>query len=119
MVLIFLVSAQPSTQVPNFGGVDDLVKKSGHVIGYAMLAFLYWKAFEFKQNKRLIAWLLVILYAISDEFHQAFVPGRHPSLVDVVLFDNLGSLISLWLITRFRKQKRPDSRHPIAEQTHR
>jgi VanZ family protein len=117
MLLIFLVSARPSSQLPNFGWVDQLIKKGGHAIGYAMLAFCYWRAFEFKENKRAIVWILTLLYAISDEFHQSFVPGRHPSIVDVVIFDNLGSLIALWLTTRYTKQKRPDSFHPIAKQT--
>ena len=119
MLLIFLVSARPSSQLPNFGWVDQLIKKGGHAIGYALLAFFYWRAFEFRKDKRPVVWVLTLLYAMSDEFHQSFVPGRHPSIADVLIFDNLGSLISLWLLTRYRKQKRPDSLHPIAEQTRR
>ena len=115
MLLIFWVSARPSSQLPNFGWLDYLVKKGGHAIGYALLALLYWRAFEFREDKRTVAWILTLLYAISDEFHQSFIPGRHPSITDVLIFDNLGSLISLWLITRYRKQKRPDTFHPIAE----
>ena len=33
---------------------------------------------------------LGILYGASDEFHQAFIPGRGPSVVDVLLWDLLG-----------------------------
>jgi VanZ family protein len=118
MLLISFVSAQPSSRLPNFDWADTLVKKSGHAIGYALLSSLYWRAFDFKENKRRVAWLLALLYGIVDEFHQSFVPGRHPSILDVILFDNAGAMISLWLVARYRKQKRPDPFHPIAEQGH-
>jgi VanZ family protein len=119
MMGIFLISAQSASALPNFGGADGFVKKSGHVIGYAILASLYWRALTFRGNNRWVAWLLAILYAITDEFHQSFVAGRHPSIWDVMIFDNLGALTSLWLLDRYRKQKRPDPFHPIAEETHR
>jgi VanZ family protein len=105
MLLIFLVSAQPASHLPNFDWADNLVKKSGHTIGYAILAFLYWRSFDFKGNRLGVAWILALLYAITDEFHQSFVPGRHPSIGDVMIYDNAGALISLWLVTA-RKQKR-------------
>jgi VanZ family protein len=44
-----------------------------------------------------LAWLLAVLYAATDEFHQSFVPGRNPSIVDIFLFDGLGALFALWL----------------------
>ena len=119
MLLIFLVSAQPSSHLPGFDWADGLVKKGGHAVGYAILALLYWRAFDFKDSKRWVAWLLAVLYAITDEFHQSFVPGRHPALWDVIIFDNFGALISLWLVNRYKKQKRPDPFHPIAKQPHR
>jgi VanZ family protein len=115
MLLIFFISAQPSSQLPNFDWADKFIKKGGHVIGYAILALLYWRACNFMRNKRWAAWLLVLLYAATDEFHQSFVPGRHSTIWDVVIFDNFGALISLWLVSRYRKQKRPDPFHPIAK----
>ncbi|HKG52898.1 MAG TPA: VanZ family protein [Anaerolineales bacterium] len=118
MFVIFLFSAQPSSHLPNFEWADRLVKKSGHAFGYAILAFLFWRAFAFKGNRRWIAWLLALLYAFTDEFHQSFVAGRHPTIWDVIIFDNAGALISLWLTARHKKQKRPDPSHPIAEKTH-
>jgi VanZ family protein len=46
---------------------------------------------------------------MSDEWHQSLVPGRHPSLWDVLIFDNLGALISLWLTDRYKtKTTRPN-----------
>ena len=118
MALIFLISAQLSSHLPNFNWADNLVKKGGHAVGYAILALFYWRAFDFKGNKRWVAWLLTLLYACTDEFHQSFVAGRHPSIWDVMIFDNVGALTSLGLVARYRKQKRPEPSHPIVEQTH-
>ena len=99
----------------NFNWADTFVKKGGHIIGYAVLAFTYWRALEFKGNQRWVAWLLAMIYALTDEFHQSFVAGRHSTIWDVMLFDNLGALSSLWLVNRYRKQKRPEPGRPIVK----
>ena len=119
MVVIFFFSAQPSSRLPNFDWADQLVKKGGHAIGYAVLAWLYWHGLDYKDGRRWIAWSLAILYALTDEFHQSFVSGRHPTIWDVMIFDNLGALVSVGVVGSLRKQKRPDSLHPIAEEPHR
>jgi VanZ family protein len=103
MLIIFLFSSQPSSNIPNFSWADEIVKKGGHMIGYAMLALSYWHAFRMQEGKRWLAWLLAVLYAVSDEWHQSFVPGRYPSLWDVLIFDNFGALIALWLAGRWSK----------------
>lgn len=108
MFAIFLFSAQSAPDLPSFDWADKIVKKGGHVVGYALLAWSYWFAFGFRKDKRWLSWFFAILYAVTDEFHQSLVPGRHPSIWDVVVFDNLGALISLWLVARYVKQKRPD-----------
>jgi len=114
MLAIFLVSAQPSSGLPNFDWADGLVKKGGHMIGYALLALSYWRALRFGQRKWWLAWGFAVLYAVTDELHQSFVPGRHPSLWDVLIFDNFGALISLWLAGLYKTQ-RSDSPGPIVE----
>lgn len=79
------------------------------MVGYGLLTVSYWYALGMDKTKRWLAWLLAILYALTDEFHQSYVPGRHPSILDVLIFDNIGALISLWLTTLYIKRKRPDS----------
>jgi VanZ family protein len=97
MLIIFLFSSQPASELPDFARADILIKKGGHVIGYAILAFAYWYALGLQRGKRWLAWLLALLYAATDEFHQSFVPGRYASIWDVLIFDNLGGAISLWV----------------------
>jgi VanZ family protein len=49
------------------------------------------------------AWLLALLYACSDEFHQIFVAGRHASLLDIGI-DAIGAAIALAAWIWFRKR---------------
>jgi VanZ family protein len=99
MVGIFFASNTPARSIPDFGPVDVIVKKAGHMLGYALLASAYWYALGFKKNRNWVALLLAILYALTDEFHQSFIPGRHPSLVDVFAFDGGGAALALLLLT--------------------
>ena len=108
MLVIFWFSSQSSTDLPDFNWADTLVKKGGHMIGYGLLALTYWHGLGWDRRMRPLAWLFAVLYAATDEFHQSFVGGRHPSVWDVLVFDNLGALISLWLVGLRLKQKRPD-----------
>lgn len=89
------------------------------MIGYGLLALSYWRAFDFKEGKRWVIWLLAVLYALTDEFHQSFVPGRSASIWDVLIFDNFGALISLWLTGLYRKEIRPGAIRPVAEEAKR
>ena len=114
MLTIFLFSAQPSSVLPSFDWADRIVKKGGHMIGYALLALSYSWALGFQPEKRWLAWCFAILYAATDEFHQSFVPGRFPSVWDVLIFDNLGALVSLWMLSLYKRQ-RSDSLGPIVE----
>ncbi len=107
MTAIFLFSSTPSSGLPDYGFWDRLVKKGGHVIGYALLALSYWYWLRFDPKKGWLAWLLAVLFAATDEFHQSFTPGRHPSPLDVVIYDNLGALLAVlitgWVLKRKSK----------------
>ena len=110
MAVIFGFSSTPSTKLPSFGLLDFVVKKGGHMLGYGLLGLAYWYGLRFQKRRWWLALLFAILYAISDEFHQSFVPGRHPSWVDVLGFDGGGALIALslgnvWLVRKKRLLK--------------
>jgi len=59
---------------------------------------------EIKTKYILIAILISIIYAITDEFHQLFVPGRVFSIKDI-LTDSLGSLSAILIQLKINKQK--------------
>ena len=105
MAAIFAFSSTPGNNLPNFGALDFLVKKTGHMLGYALLALSYWRGLRFDKKYIWLAWLLCIAYASTDEFHQSFVAGRHPSIVDVLLFDGGGAAIMLLISSRFIKRE--------------
>jgi VanZ family protein len=88
MGLIFILSGQPASRLPVFGEYDLLIKKLGHATGYALLGLAYYIALppRLKIGYRwMLALLMAVLFALSDEFHQSFIEGRTSSLVDVVI----------------------------------
>ncbi len=88
-LLIFAASATPGAQVSDEFVVDFGVHKAVHVVLYSILFFCFYRG-----TKSIpIAALLAILYGISDEFHQTYVPSRQGSALDV-LVDTLAVLIS-------------------------
>ena len=64
------------------------------MLGYALLATAYLYAFNRDIKKWKLIWLLAILYACTDEFHQSFVAGRGSTVIDVGI-DALGSGFAL------------------------
>jgi len=70
--------------------------------GYGLLTLAYIYGFGNKISK--VQWVvlfLAVLYALTDEWHQSYVPGRYGSLWDVVI-DALGSIISIFLSKKFK-----------------
>jgi VanZ family protein len=47
---------------------------------------------------------MALAFSATDEIHQSFVPGRHASVYDVIVFDNIGAAIALLLYSRFRSR---------------
>jgi VanZ family protein len=109
MVLIFIASAMPGSEVPEFGTIDLIIKKGGHMIGYALLAIACFLA-AYGDNKNIprsviLSLCLAIVYAASDEFHQTFTPGRSPSVIDVGI-DAAGAIIGVGLTVFIIKRRR-------------
>ncbi len=99
MGAIYILSDQPKTDIPSFGVWDLLVKKGAHFLAYALLAVLVWRVFQEGKRPYLYAIVFTILYAISDEFHQTFVLGRHGQPIDVVI-DSLGGAAALFSLRK-------------------
>jgi VanZ family protein len=98
MAAIFYVSSQPNLAIPNTLAV------SGHSAAYCGLAVLVVRALAGGLPRRIgvrlaaTAMLISIVYGISDELHQAFVPGRVAGAYDVVAdaIGALGGTIACW-----------------------
>ena len=103
MAAIFIFSSIPSSGLPDFGWVDLLIKKGGHFLGYSLLAFSYYWALGFdRPYARLWAFLLAGAYAVTDELHQSFVPGRGSWWVDVVI-DSSGAAFAMLISPSIRR----------------
>lgn len=95
--LVFFISSLSGRAIPAvFFGQDILF----HLIEYMLLAILLYRALmnsEFtrrghRKKQLFLVVLFCFLYAISDEVHQRFVPGRFFSVIDLVV-DNLGVVL--------------------------
>ena len=97
MLAIFLFSSRASADLPDFYDWDYFIKKSAHAVGYWLLTLSYLHGLKWNKKYYALAWLLALAYAVTDEFHQSFVPGRQASVFDVLIFDNLGAAFALLL----------------------
>jgi VanZ family protein len=105
MGAIFLFSAQPDLN-SGLGAIDLVGRKIIHLCEYALLAFLWWRAFRGRLGSRraaLAAFLVTVAYAASDEYHQGFVEGRHGSPVDWLIDSAGAGLAALHLAGRERR----------------
>jgi VanZ family protein len=85
------------------------VRKGAHVAEYAVLALLLYRAVRRTRQVpperwcgRCAGWALgiALLYAVSDEWHQSFVPSRDGTLHDVII-DGTGASLGLLLLYRW------------------
>lgn len=94
MGLIFLLSAQPDLN-SGLGTVDTVGRKLVHMGEYGLLWFLWSRALG--PGRAGWAAAIAVAYAVTDEYHQSFVHGRHGAPLDV-LIDASGVAIAyaLW-----------------------
>ena len=108
--VIFILSAQPS--LPHYPDtlLDLILKKAAHMIEYGILASLLWRALSrgqgaLSRSAWVTAFVVSVLYAASDEYHQTFVPGRNGTPVDVGI-DTVGALIALLIVGSLGRKER-------------
>ena len=109
MGVIFLLSAQPSLD-SGLGQIDLMGRKVVHFCGYALLCFLWWRWLRTGMDSRraaLVAFALSSLYALSDEFHQSYVEGRHGTVVDWAIDSAGAAVVALRL--RYEARRRAAS----------
>lgn len=75
---------------------DFAIRKIAHVTEYAILSLLVSRSLAITKHTgtktRVLATMIASVYALSDEFHQSFVPSRGATYTDV-MWDTLGASI--------------------------
>lgn len=96
MGLIFGLSSMSTLPHPEQGWLDLALSSLAHALLFGVLAALIARALGGRRRAWLAAWLSAMVYALLDEWHQAFVPGRQPDAWDLAA-DGLGAAAGLWL----------------------
>ena len=96
--LIFVLSSIPDLGT-GLGGWDVVLRKIGHAAEFAVLGALLARAL----GATWLAFAVGVLYAVSDEVHQLFVPGRTGSPLDVAL-DAVGVAVGVLVWRRVARR---------------
>jgi len=100
MTLIFYLS---SIHGDRFAGLLRGYDKPVHLFIYTFLAFLLYRSFNktgVKRHLLLLAFFFALIYGITDEIHQLYVPCRNASYGDL-LADSIGALLGSLGASRF------------------
>ena len=94
---IYIQSGRPSPKsIPDVRFLDKIL----HFCAYGVLGILFFRAYNtlaLKSDKNLLILISIasaILYGISDEIHQYFVPFRQADIMDVIA-NSIGSICSV------------------------
>lgn len=107
--VIFFFSSIPDLKIKELGFWDFILRKIAHITEYAILSILLTNAFFSTTNLKefriySLSFILSVVYAISDELHQYFVPGRCFSITDI-LIDGIGAIVGIVLWEKFFRFK--------------
>lgn len=106
----------PSLSPEHLQVAHVICRKAGHVLEYLVLGVLAWRAISATPiagiRPELLTVGLVLAVALSDEFHQSFVPSRTSALGDVG-YDFIGGVIGLLLMLRLRNEPRTLPSHSV------
>ena len=81
----------PNLSEARLAAAHFLTRKAAHFTEYALLAFLARRAFITSSHALIqrywfqLGLLMVVIYALLDEFHQSFLPSRTASIYDSAL----------------------------------
>ena len=89
--------------IKDIGLLSLIIRKLAHFIEYFILGVLVINFITRYDKKIIIAILLCIIYATSDEIHQIFVPGRSCQIIDIMI-DSLGSIMGIYLYKLITKK---------------
>ena len=98
----FLRWLDPTISFHTIIAIHFALRKLGHFTEYAILAALLWRALRgafgmlSRTTVAMTSFLIAFAFAISDEFHQSFIPSRTASAQDVMI-DCVGAVFALAL----------------------
>ena len=101
LVLWFFPDTSPETML----AIHGVTRKIAHLVEYALLGLLAARAFRGSPREGLskrwfpASLILIIVYALADEYHQSFVPSRTGSVYDS-LIDMAGGFAALIAVRR-------------------
>lgn len=112
MSIIFYLSSKQRLSITHKFIFDFLIFKTLHLIEYGFLYFLSFRALYHTSSlplnkKMLYAFIIAVLYAISDEMHQLFVPTREGKARDVFI-DAIGITVAFLYIKVLSNLKKYD-----------
>jgi hypothetical protein len=101
MGVIFALSHRSTLPYPE--NLDaKFISMAGHFTVFAVLAVLIWWALGLHEmtpgRRAVLAVGLATLYGVTDEWHQSFVPGRTPDVMDI-LTDLSGAIVAMLVVT--------------------
>ena len=104
MGIIFYMSSQKSITVTSSVATDFVTFKTLHMVEYALLFFLFYRAFQSIKKIQnniypLFAFAIALLYSITDELHQLSIPTRQGRVRDI-FFDFAGMLLMYVIIKK-------------------
>ena len=80
--------------------IESVIRKIAHFSIYTLVGFLLMSlmgTYKIKEINQIGTSLIIgVIYASTDEIHQAFIPGRGPQITDVML-DSLGVLTGIFI----------------------
>lgn len=112
MGAIFLLSSRSTLPKPeSISG--EIFSIAGHLGAFGVLAIALWWALGLAdlppRQRVLLAFVGAVLYGVSDEWHQSFVPGRYPDWRDIAT-DAIGAAVALWVTDRVAARIDPGRR---------
>ena len=79
------------------------VRKCAHFCVYLILGLLVMNCFNINKKYIIYSLIICLLYSISDEVHQIFVPGRSCELLDIII-DTSGSFLGSSIIYKIKSR---------------
>lgn len=106
VIVKIIEKVNPSIDL-NMGRTNHYIRKSAHFFSYMILSILLMNIFKIMKvegvEKIFLTLLICIIWAITDEIHQLFVPGRGGQLKDVFI-DTGGSILGIFINRLFYRE---------------